>query len=77
MQIKGDTCDSDVQTTVEVPQIQHTDKSFDVVVVIPRQVPNIQPVQKMFEVFQSQYFDRVVDMAVVMQQTQPMSQREF
>ena len=45
---------------------------MDVPVELQYQVPIIQKVQKMLEVPQSQYFDQVVDMAVVMQQTQPL-----
>ena len=42
---------------------------MDVPVSLQHQVPIIQKAQKMLEVPQNQYFDQVVDMPVVMQQT--------
>ena len=44
--------------------LQHTGRIVDVTVVIAHEVPTIQSVQKMVEVPQSQYLDRVVDVPV-------------
>ena len=58
-------CDSAVQKTVELSQVQHTGRIVDVTVVTPHQVPTTQSVQKMVQVPQSQYLDRgVVDVLV-------------
>ena len=57
------------QKTVEVAQVQHIGKVVDVPIVMQRQVPTIQTVQKT-EVPQVQ-FDRVVDVPVVLQRQGP------
>ena len=56
-----DACDSEVQNTVELPQVQHIERIVDVTVVMQHQVPTNWSAQKMVEVPQSQCFDRVVD----------------
>ena len=60
------------QKTVAVPQVQHIGKIVDVPIVMQRQVPTIQTVQKT-EVPQVQ-FDRVVDVPVVLQRQMPTIQ---
>ena len=58
--------DSEVQNTVELPQVQHIERIVDVTLVMQHQVPTIRSAQKMVEVPQSQCFDRVVDAPVGM-----------
>ena len=60
------TCDSGVQKTVELPQVQRTERILDVTVVIPHQVPTIWTVKQMVDVPQCQYLDPVVDVPVAM-----------
>ena len=59
-------CDSGVQKTAEIPQVQFIDRIADVPVVMQSQVPIIHTVQKTVEGPQSQCLDRVVDVLVVM-----------
>ena len=49
-----------MQKTVVVAQVQDVDRIVDVPVVLRRQMPNIQTVQKTVEVPQIQFIDKVV-----------------
>ena len=50
-----------VEETVEVPQVQYSDRIVDLLVMTQCRVPTIQPVQKTVEMPQVQFFDRVLD----------------
>ena len=52
------------------PNIQAT-KHVDVPVIIQRQVPTIQQVQKTVEVLQRQHVNKVVDVPAVLQRLEP------
>ena len=69
-------CDSGVQKTAEIPQVQHIHRIADVPVVMQRQVPTMQTAQKTVEGSHSQCLDRVVDVLVVMWRQSSMIQKE-
>ena len=56
-----------VEKTVEVPQVQYTDRIVGVPVVTQRRVPTIQTAQGTMEVPQVQFLDRMVGVPVVTQ----------
>ena len=62
------------QKTVEVPQVQYSDRIVDMPVVVQRRVPTIQAAQKTEEVPRAQLLDRVVDVSVLMQRQVPQEQ---
>ena len=50
---------------IDVPQVQFLDKADDMPVVVQRQIPMVQTVQKTMEIPQLQYCDEVIDVPVV------------
>ena len=68
-------CDSGVQKTTEILQVQYIHRIADVPVVMQRQVPTMQTVQETVEGPQSQCLDRVVDVLVVMWRQSSMIQK--
>ena len=57
-----------VEETVEIPQVQYSDRTVDLpVVMLRRRVPTIQLVQETVDMLQVQFLDRVLDAPVVMQ----------
>ena len=59
---------------MEVPETQCLDRVADVTVVLQRQVPTIQSVQKTMEVPETQCLDRVADVTIVLQRQVPTIQ---
>ena len=62
---------SQIQKTVEVPQIQFINEAVGVPVIVQRQVPVVQKMQKAVEASQAQSTDRVANAPVIMQRQVP------